>query len=293
MRIYRVSAPLSATLPGPAAGVIGVSLDREQVRVTVKYMGQDGVRVDVKCRDKIAQKASYYAANLLLEELGEEAVLDIEVELTEPVISRTASTSAATISAITSLLGIEIGVEELAKIANRAVAIATGRPRPPTTAAALLGGVAVGVDNPPYFAKIDSPTPPWRIYLVDLCNKLGEPPPILIDVNKSLHQGWLLAVLLAEITRQNWPIKLSKILRYESPWDYAAPEGIKRARKAAIDAGAISAGVDPYNRVLVVLSSEKNPAEIARNIISSIYECQPFLVEGNPTQRGALVVERE
>gem|GEM_PF-5696077 len=293
MRVYKVSAPLSATLPGPAAGVVGVALDREQVRVAVRFMGQEGVRVGVKCRDKIAQKAAYYAATLLLEELGEEAVLEIEVELTEPVISRTASTSAATISAITGLLGVEVGLEDIAKIANRAVAIATGRPRPPTTAAALLGGVAVGVDSPPYYARVPAPPPPWKIYLVDLCNKLGEPPPILVDIEKTLHHGWLLAVLLAEITSQKWPRKLSKILVHDSPWDYAAPDAIKKARKVALEAGAIAAGIDPYNRVLVIASDDSNPVERVHSIIASSYNCKPYIVEAIPTTKGALQHEEQ
>ncbi|ALL00225.1 hypothetical protein Pyrde_0175 [Pyrodictium delaneyi] len=287
-RASRSSAPVVVSLPGSLSGVTAIAANKVQATVTLEQLSDEGIAVETRGPQGPALRAAYETARLLLEALGEEAQLRVMLELENPSISPISSAAAATAAALIELLGVEPGPQELARVLNRAVAIASGRPRAALTAAALLGGLASGSEQPPYYARHPVKPPSWRIYVAKPCKPLPEPP-VLVTADKLLQLSQAAATLLAAAATEGWNTRLAKLMAQESPWDYAAPEPVKRARREALEAGAVAAGLDPYTGVLVVLAEEPGPAERAAAILEAAQGCRPELVELQASDKGALL----
>lgn len=287
-RVSRSVAPVAVSLPGSLSGVAAVATSRPQAVVAVEQLSDRGIAVETRGPEGPALRAAYEAARLLLEALGEEAQLRVTLELEEPLISPVSSAAAATAAALIELLGVEPGPQELARVLNRAVAIASGRPRAALTAAALLGGLASGSEQPPYYARHQVEPPRWRMYVVKPCKPLAEPP-VLVSADRLLQLSQAAATLLAAAAAEGWNTRLAKLMAQESPWDYAAPEYIRRARTEALEAGAVAAGLDPYTGVLVVLAEEPGPGERAAAMLEAAQGCRPEQVELQASGKGALV----
>ena len=287
-RVSRSVAPVAVSLPGSLSGVAAVATSRPQAVVTVEQLSDRGIAVETRGPEGPALRAAYEATRLLLEALGEEAQLRVTLELEEPLISPVSSTTAATAAALIEILGIEPGPQELALVLHRAVAIASGRPRAALTAAALLGGLASGSEQPPYYARHQAEPPRWRIHVVKPCKPLAEPP-VLVSADRLLQLSQAAATLLAAAAAEGWNNRLAKLMAQESPWDYAAPEYIRRARTEALEAGAAAAGLDPHTGALIVLADEPGPSERAAAILEATQRCRPEQVELQASDKGALV----
>ena len=281
-----VSVPPSVvSLPGVAAGALGAALSRVEARVVVELLRGDGIGVEVAGVSGSVARAAYLAATRLLEEMGEEARLRIRVEASSPGISPVASVAAGVTAALIELLGVELPLMDLARILNSVVADVAGLPMPPLVAAALYGGITAGSENPPLYTRLPH-TPPWRLYVVEAPAPEREEVMVTLDRLRQIASG--LATLIGYGSREGWEKRLQGFLAQASPWDIVAPEIVEKARKAALEEGALGAGVDPYLGHLVVVAEEPGPARRAARIVAAGLGHEPFVIEAGIAQGGAL-----
>ncbi|ABM80257.1 hypothetical protein [Hyperthermus butylicus] len=280
------SAPVAVGLPGSFAGVVGAALDSAVVRVWVEVLGLEGLSVSVSGGSDTVRRAVYYAATGLLEMLGEEAALSISVDDGGAVVGAEAAAAAATVASLSKLLGVAPDSRDLMVVANRAVASATGRPQAPLVAASLLGGIAVGTEQPAFMARVYAGALPLHIGVVVPCRQasLAE---VCIAADRYLELAQDAALALLLLSTEGWRIEFSELLVNESPWDFAAPEDVKRARREALSAGAYAAGLDPYTGSLIVIGSEE-AIDRAASIIAAWQECKPRILTGRIASQGAL-----
>ena len=289
---YSSLAPSVVSLPGVAAGALGVALDRVEARVVVELLGEEGISVEVSGASGVVARAAYLAASRLLEEMGEEARLRVRLWLASPSLSPVVSVVAGVTAALVGLLGIEPAPMDLARVLNRVVAEATGSPMAPLVAAALYGGVSAGSESPALYAGLLG-RPSWSIYVVEAGAELprGEEVMVTIDRVRQITTG--LGVLVSYANASGWDERLQGFLSQPSPWDAVAAEAVDKARKAALEEGAIGAGVDPYLGHLVIVGGGPGAAERAARILAPVLGHKPFIVGTGISERGALGAEEE
>ena len=290
VKSYASLAPSVVSLPGIAAGALGIALDRVEARVVVELLGEEGISVEVSGATGTVARAAYLAASRLLEEMGEEARLRVRLWLASPSLSPVASVVAGAAAALTKLLGIEPAPMDLARVLNRVVAEAAGSPMAPLVAAALYGGVAAGSENPALYARLPG-RPSWSIYVVEAGAELprGEEVMVTIDRVRQIIAG--LGALIGHVTSSGWNERLQGFLSQPSPWDAVVAETVDKARKAALEEGATGAGVDPYLGHLVIVGGGPGAAERAARILAPVLGHKPFIVGAGISERGALGAE--
>lgn len=288
-----VRAPLAVSLPGFFAGAVGVALGDAAVVVRAEALRLGGGELRVEVAGGAAGTAAGRAAELaalgVLEAVGEEAVVRLVVEpvgITGP-LSPVPAAAAGAAAAVSGLLGVEPAPMELAGVVNRAVAEALGAPMAPLSAASLLGGAAAGSEQPPLYARVPGEVPGWSVYAVE-APPLEEPErevAVTLPVYRQAAGG--LAAALLHAASGGWEGRLRGFLAAESPWDRAAAEAVRRAREAALGRGAVAAGLDPYQPVLVVIGSME-AAEAASAILREALGREPAVVGSRVAASGAL-----
>jgi len=292
VKSYASLAPSVVSLPGVAAGALGAALDRVEARVVVEFLGEDGISVEVSGAGGAVARAAYLAASRLLEWLGEEARLRVRLWLSSPSPSPVASVVAGTAAALIKLLGVEPAPMDLARVLNSVVAEAAGSPMAPLVTAALYGGVAAGSESPALYARLPG-RPSWSIHVVEAGAELPRDEEVMVTIDRMRQVVAGLGALLGYITSGGWGERLQGFLSQPSPWDAVAAEAVDRARKAALEEGAIGAGVDPYLGHLVIVGGGPGAAERAARILAPVLGHKPFIVETGVSNRGALVAEEE
>ena len=287
-----VRAPLAVSLPGVFAGAVGVALSDAAVVVRAEALRLEAGEVRVEAggaASAAAVRAAELAALGVLEAVGEEAVvrLSVDPEGVLGPLSPVPAAAAGAAAAVAGLLGVEPAPMELAGVVNRAVAEALGAPMAPLSAASLLGGVAAGSEQPPLCARFPGEAPGWGIHAVE-APPLEEPErevAVTLPVYRQALGAALAAVL--RVASEGWEGRLRGFLSAVSPWDRAAVEAVRRAREAALSRGALAAGLDPYQPVLVVVG----PVEAAEAAAAAVREAlgrEPGIVSGSVSPRGAL-----
>ncbi len=292
VKSYTSLAPSVVSLPGIAAGALGAALDRVEARVVVELLGEEGISVEVSGATGTVARAAYLAASRLLEEMGEEARLRVRLWLASPSLSPVASVVAGVAAALINLLGVEPAPMDLARVLNSVVAEAAGSPMAPLVAAALYGGVAAGSENPALYARLPG-RPSWSIYVVEAGAELprGEEVMVTIDRVRQIVTG--LGALIGHVASGGWDERPQGFLSQPSPWDAVVAEAVDKARKAALEEGAIGAGVDPYLGHLVIVGGGPGAAERAARILVPVLGHKPFIVGAGIGEKGALGTEEE
>jgi len=281
LEAYRVDVPLVVGVPGALAGVAALALEDSVGRLTVEVLSHSGISVSVRGVGGASAKAVASALSLILELLGEEAQLRVTVDVDGPMFSLAASLAGAAVHAVSRMLGVEPAVSDVASVLLRALAMATGKPMAPHTAASYLGLPAIGVEQPPLMAAIPGPIDA-EVYVVEPCES-PELPGIAVSAEKYVQlvqAATMLPVLLAE---KGWVEDAYRLLQAESPWDYAVPEPYRRARKVVTETGN-AAGLDPYTGVFVILAKpgDGEAADRAAALISSAYNCRVETYKSRP-----------
>ena len=292
VKSYTSLAPSVVSLPGIAAGVLGVALSRVEARIVVELLGEEGISVDVSGASGAIARAAYLAASRLLEEMGEESRLRVRLWLASPSLSPVASVVAGVAAALVGLLGIEPAPMDLARVLNSVVAEVAGSPMAPLVAAALYGGVAAGSESPALYARLPG-RPSWSIYVVEAGAELPQGEEVMVTIDRVRQITTGLGVLLGHVTTSGWSERLQGFLSQPSPWDVVAAKTIDKARKAALEEGAIGAGVDPYLGHLVIVGGWPGAAERVARILAPMIGHDPFIVSAGIGERGALVAEEE
>jgi hypothetical protein len=277
---YHVEAPLAVGLPGTVAGALAVALDTVAVRVTAGLLAEEGPRVEVIGAGGSPGKAAYAAALGLLDLLGEEATVRLRMDMGQeyPAKLLSPAAAAASLAAVSGLLGVAPDPHDVMRVANTAIAEAEGRPMPPHVAAILLGGVAVGVETPHFMASVGGEgLESWVIGIVEPC-KPPSLPEICTAADRYIQLLQAAVALAASIASRGWRVELAGLLKAESPWDYAAPNELREAAGRAREAGAHAAGLDPYTNLLIIVS-EADTAEDAvgraASVIAARQGCKP------------------
>jgi hypothetical protein len=281
LEAYRVDVPLIVGAPGALAGVAALALEDNVGRLTVEVLSHSGISVSVRGVQGASAKAVVTALSLILELLGEEAQLRVTVNVDGPAFSLAASLAGAAVRAASKILGVEPTISDVASVLLRASAMAAGKPMAPHTAASYLGLPAIGVEQPPLMAAIPGPIDA-EVYIIEPC-KAPELPGIAVSADKYVQlvqAATMLPVLLAE---KGWVEDAFRLLQAESPWDYAAPEPYRRARKVVTETGN-AAGLDPYTGVFVVLTKpgDGEVASRAAAAVSSAYNCRVKTYKSRP-----------
>ncbi len=284
LRPVQVTVPYSIGLFGGLAGAAAVASTRPALEVAAEPLSGEGLAVHVEGLAGAPARAAEEAARLLLERVGEEARLRLVARpLAEPLLLPEAHAAAAAARAVAEALGIEPAPGDAAEALVRATALAAGRPLAPVAAAAYTSASVVAAEQPPAYAPLEPP--PARLYAIPACRGLQEPP-VAVEASRHLQLVQAAAVLAASAAAGAWgPTRLWRLLGQESPWDYAAPEELRSARRAALREGALAAGVEPYSLALVVAAETPGPARAAAARLEAALACRTTVVEAEPLRR--------
>ncbi|BEP16830.1 hypothetical protein PYJP_01820 [Pyrofollis japonicus] len=287
IRSVTVESPTVVSLPGLAAGSLGVALSRTESRITVELLREEGIRAEVVGASGAVAKAAVTAATRLLEDLGEEAVLRIRLEQAEPPVSPVASAVAGVAAAITKLLGVEPAPMDLARVLNTVVAEVAGVPQAPLVAAAMYGGVAAGSENPPLYTWLTT-SPSWRVYVVEAFIPSSEET-VMITIDRYRQVAAAIAALISYTAREGWEERLRPFLSAESPWDTLLPAPLAKARQLLLrEEAVLGAGIDPYQQVLVAVASDEVEVRPAAKMLVQLLDREPFVVESQISPQGAI-----
>ncbi len=281
LKAYSIEAPLVVGFPGPLAGAAALALERRAGRLTLEVLSHEGISVDVRGAESTVARVIANTVRFLLEGIGEEARIRVLVDARGAEKILAPSLAGVAVRAVSSMLGIEPAISDIALTLSRALATSLGKPMLPHAAAAYLDLPAIGVEQPPLIAALPGPIDA-RVHVIEPCWNIKEP---VIAVEASKHAqliqaASILPVLLAE---QGWTKHTMKLSQMESPWDYAAPEPYKRARRIIVDEGGV-AGIDPYTGVFVALirPGMEEFIEKAKAILSTYYNCRPNYYSSMP-----------
>ena len=283
VKAYRYEAPLVVSFPGPLAGAAAMALGVRGAVAVAELLGEEGISVEVRGAGGEARAAAENAARLLLEMLGEEARLRIDLSVEGNPVSPVAAAAGAAARAVAGLLGVEPDPGDVAEVLARATALATGAPRLPVAAAAYLGFHAYASEQPPLLGALGSTGMSGvEVAVILPCRGVEEPPVAVTgDRYRQLLQAAAAAaaILLTGVGEE----RVWKLLAQESPWDHAAPQPLRQARAAAMNMGALAASVDPYNPALVVVErpgAGASSAAAAR--LAAAQGCEPKVVRAEP-----------
>ncbi|NOZ88896.1 MAG: hypothetical protein GXO15_03130, partial [Crenarchaeota archaeon] len=81
VKAFRYEAPLAVSFPGALAGAAALALEARGAVVSAELLGEEGIHVEVRGAGGAAGEAARRAAVLLLESLGEEARVRLEVSV--------------------------------------------------------------------------------------------------------------------------------------------------------------------------------------------------------------------
>ncbi len=293
----RVKAPASIANLGPLFDYAAMAISYRYDYVSIRLLGEGVSRVEVKGGGEVERKIVYHAANTLLQELGEQLHVRINLEKNIPLVGGLGGggpVAAATVYALNRLLGDILGPEELVGIAGRAQSIVAGEPHYETAAASLEGGLVILTNRPPDLVIRMEP-PAWlRVVLFLPCGELREKLTIRkmrevlpgeISMKSALE--WLGSTLrlVTSLQRGDWENALKATANGGPIEEYRAKHipGYAAAKKAALGLGAIGFNISGAGPTLFALVREGEASDVegaVSKILKSYWGCvETVLVE--------------
>lgn len=186
-----VRAPATSANLGPGFDIFGVALSEPFDVVTIKRVGEAGLKITVRGRfsegisDRLEENTAGLAAKTLLTELNIKEGLQIEVEKgIKPGmgLGSSAASAVATIYALNHLLNLDLTKEEMIRLSAQGERASAGAAHADNVSAALLGGFVLV--KPHTYEAISIEPPPNLVFCVAMPDV--KPPPKKTGVARSI-----------------------------------------------------------------------------------------------------------
>jgi len=284
-------APATVANMGPGFDVLGLALDKSaglgdtcEVRlvpdggITISVTGDNG-RLPT---DPTLNVASV-AASAVLKSAGVSTGLEIRLHKGLPLGSGLGSSAASAASAAiatNAALGEPLSRHDLIDAGRAGEELACGSPHPDNVVPALLGGVLLMVeDGETGLSVVNLPVPDeLRVTVVcpNLVVKTADARQVLpknVPMGDAIGNMGRLALLVSAFYEENFDrIGEGCVDRLHQPYRATLVPGFEGARQAALDAGAVAAGLSGSGPAMFALSRGDDAADAAGRAFQSSFE---------------------
>ena len=299
-------APASVSNLGCGFDVLGLALEGPGDEVVARFApGRGVVAVEVTGRDggvprDPARNSASLAARAVLGRLGRDAGVAVEVRKGIPLASGLGGSAASAVAAAVAtdaLLGSRLGASSLLECALQGELLGSGADAADNVAASLTGGLVLALPGtPPRIVQLPFPAelavavarPHVEVETRTAREVLGSEIPLAAGV----RQWGNTAGLVAGLFRNDWDL-IARCLRDEvaEPPRAGLVPGFRDAREAAVESGAVGAGLSGSGPAVFALCRGRSGARRVAASMAAAFRakedlrCDTFVSAVNP--RGA------
>jgi|Deesub1362B_J571_1020462.scaffolds.fasta_scaffold09316_2 homoserine kinase len=306
----RVFSPATVANVSCGFDVLGFALERPGDEIVLKRAEEPGIRItritgDGGCLPKEPeQNAAGAALQAMVRSMGYSGGLELEIHKKMPVqsgLGSSAASAAGAVFAANRLLGCPFASADLVPFAMEGERAACGTAHADNVAPALLGGFVIVRSRFP-LDVVPIGAPPSLICTVfspEIQISTAHSRRILrqrIDLQEAVEQWGNLAALIAALLREDYDL-LSRSLqdRIVEPIRARLIPGFVQAKKAAVEAGALGAGISGSGPSVFALSTTLQTARaVGRVLVRSFerYQVRGTVYVSKINTRGPVILGR-
>lgn len=287
MQEVRVFAPASVANVSCGFDVLGFTLEQPGDEIVARRTNKPGLHISKITGEggvlpaSVEKNTAGFAAKKLLEHLGFQQGIELEIHKKMPLGSGLGSSAASSVGAVVAvnrLLGSSCNVRELLPFAAEGERVACGTAHLDNVAPSLFGGfVLIRSQDPPDVIRLECPRPLYATVVhPDIEIKTEDTRNILrrdVSLHKAVDQWGNVGGLVAGLLKGDYDLigrSLEDIII--EPIRSVLIPGFDQVKNAALDAGVLGSGISGSGPSIFALSATEDGAHKAAKAMQQAFD---------------------